>query len=287
MPLEAENSTRPCRVILATILSWAILDLCRFITWPETHIHCSDTGHQKTIMPRSGLVKSPHLGLEINDPRPAYLPGDTINGRILRVKSLGADKTQHVVRVSIFGRTKSKYTTKSNNGTTIRRGRASLFHIQKTMTFSASDKLDYPFEITIPTTSMPGMTSRGDCFEPNACYLHTTDTGTTKESDITKHGLPTSIFYFCTSAMSGKTSEAFIEYILEADFAGVKISLPIFVRRRSTLSPITDHKLTERSALYAVKTLRLLPEFAEGPIPFRRKMSATLSSSKMPGYTHG
>lgn len=132
---------------------------------------------------------------------------------------------------------------------------------------------------------MPGFGARGDSFKPDNGYLSTLDPAGKQEADLSKHLLPPIMYYFSESAMSGKTVEAYIEYVLVAEGRDAIASLPLYVRRRYSPVPITDYRMKTKSFYHMVKTPRLLPEHANKPLTFGQKMSGLFRPSKTPRYT--
>ena len=63
-----------------------------------------------------------------------------------------------------------------------------------------------------------------------------------KEIDVTKHNVPSMLYYFSESAMSGKNVEAYVEYVLVAIYGEVTAYHPIYVWKASVQSPITTTK---------------------------------------------
>ncbi|KPI39356.1 uncharacterized protein AB675_5244 [Cyphellophora attinorum] len=234
-------------------------------------------------MPRTGPSKSNGLTISLDDFQPTYQPGDVLIGR---VTLSNAPLQSSSVRLKFFGRAKTKYTVKTSNGTSIERGRAGFFEVAQhltTETVAADGSRSFPFSVTVPTSSQPNMSSRGDEFKHHSDYLSTLDVAK-KTVDVTKHPLPSVMYYHAKSEMSGKTSEAYVEYGLHASVAGKEATLPIFIRQKSSAVPILDHHMMYRSILQTLQTPRLLAEHADKELTFRQKSSRFFKRSKTPKY---
>ena len=242
-------------------------------------------------MPRTGHKKSSALSIELDNARPTYFPGDTLEGYVTCENTPSDWQSRYsTVRVKLFCRAKTKYTVKRPNGTSIDRGRAVLFEEQRILSkgpVCQDGQHAWAFSITIPKTSTPGFAKRGDEFRPDVGYLSTTDNESPRrEVDVTKHGLPSVMYYFGESAMSGKTVEAYIEYVLMAESGDTKACYPLYVRRRSVQSPITNHNMRPRSFPQVIQTPRLLPEHADQPLTFTQKSKMFFRPSKTPKYAY-
>ena len=117
-------------------------------------------------------------------------------------------------------------------------------------------------------------------------YISTTGSAAKQQIDIAKHGLPSIMYYFSESRMSGKTVEAYIEYVLTAESGGTKVCLQLYIRQRSVQSPITNYKMRARSFLQVTKTPRLLPGHANQPLTFGQKSKMVFRPSKTPKYAY-
>ena len=239
-------------------------------------------------MPRTSHKSSPALRIELDDPQGTYTPGETLNGYVICETPPATKLPYHTVQLKMFGRAKTKYVVKSSNGTSTSRGRAVLFE-EKQMLHRGSICQDgqhaWSFSIRIPEASKPGFSARGDSFKPEPGYLSTQESAGKQETDVSKHPLPPVMYYFSESAMSGKTVEAYIEYVLVAEGGDVIASLPLYVRRRYSPVPIADYRMKTMSFYHMFKTPRLLPEHAGKPLTFGKKMSGVFRPSKTPQYT--
>ena len=242
-------------------------------------------------MPRTGRRSPAGLTIEVDDFQATYLPGDTLTGCVIYSKPVVNPQPwpQTTIRLKLFGRAKSKYIVKTSNGTSISRGRAVFFDISQNLSLGpetkASGEHAWQFTITIPTTSQPGFAQRGDEWKHMDGYLTTKD-AEKKPIDVTQHPLPSIMYYFGESAMSGKTSEAYVEYVLQAEVGQSKATLPLFLRNNGTPAPITNHKPQARSALQLVRSPRLLAEHADKKLTFKQKSSRLFRPSKTPRYTY-
>ena len=243
-------------------------------------------------MPRTGFKKSPTLAIELDGDSSTYLPGDTLTGcLIIEQPPEHMPLYNSFVQLKFFGRVKTKYKKKTNSGTSIVRGCAVLF--EQSLVLSRRKACQngehaWPFSIPIPKSSQPGFAGRGDEFKPETFgeYLYTRGEDK-KEVDVTKHSLPSVLYYFSESAMSGKTVEAYIEYVLAASYGEHTAFHPIYVLRPSVQSPITEYKMK----LYTdwqptvVKTLKLLPEHVDKKMTFGQRSSRFFRPGKTPKYS--
>ena len=239
-------------------------------------------------MPPTCQKSSPALRIELDDPRGTYFPGEILNGFVICETPPAKMLPSHAVQLKMFGRAKTKYTRKSSNGTSIKRGRAVFFEEKQMLhrgSICQNRQHTWAFSIRIPEASRPGFGARGDSFKPDHGYLSTLDSAGKMETDVSKHHLPSVMYYFSESFMSGKTVEAYIEYVLVAEGGDAIASLPLYVRRRYSPLPITDHRMKTKSFYHMFKTPRLLPEHAGKPLTIGQKMSGVFRPSKTPQYT--
>ncbi|KAL9090664.1 MAG: hypothetical protein Q9165_005152 [Trypethelium subeluteriae] len=244
-------------------------------------------------MPRTGFRSSPALQIEIEDKRPIYFPGDTINGFVLSHRKLSAllDSLQSI-RLKLFGRAKTKYVVKSGGSghhRSIYRGRAVFVQVSKVVHqghICETGQHAWPFSMTIPEHPTPSIASRGNAFDPSPPFLFTRDPWTKQETDVVQHQLPSVMYYDDESAWSRKKIQAFVEYALLAEVGSTKAVVPLYVRQRSVPSPIASHAMQLRSFLQETKTLALLPEYAGVSPPFGAKLVSMLRPSKTPKYSY-
>lgn len=239
-------------------------------------------------MPRTAPKSSPQLVIELDNAQATYFPGDTLNGYAKCDQPPKHSFPSQSVRLKLFGRAKTKYMVKTQNGTSIERGRAVFFEETRLLHQGPiSGPQSWPFSITIPETSMPGFAQRPHCdqFRADFPFLHTYDSKR-QEVDVTQHPLPSIMYYFSKSGMSGKTVEAYIEYVLVAEGGGAVASYPLYVRQRSVPGPINDYKMQTRTFRQVIKSPRLLPEHADKPLTFSQKSKMLFRPSKTPRYTY-
>ena len=88
--------------------------------------------------------------------------------------------------------------------------------------------------------------------------------------------------------MSGKTVEAYIEYVLAASYGENTAFHPIYVRKPSVQSPITDYKIKTYTDWQptVVKSLKLLPEHADKKLTFGQRSSRFFRPGKTPKYSY-
>ena len=241
-------------------------------------------------MPRTGIKSSARLDIELIDPQPTYSPGDILQGYVVSEEAPEQQSPYFAARLKLFGRAKTKYVVKTTNGTSIERGRAVFFE-EILLLHKGSGRCTegghhaWRFSITIPETSQPGFALRNDCdqFRADPPYLHTRD-AEKKEIDVTRHPLPSIMYYKSDSTMSGKMVEAYIEYVLLAEGAGTTASYPLYVRQRSIPSPVQNFKMQTRTFEKVIKTPKLLPEHATADLSFKQKSKKFFRPSKTLRY---
>ena len=240
-------------------------------------------------MPRTGVKGSPNLRIDLIDPVTSYCSGDVINGYVISEKTDGLGKHSPYVRLSFFGRAKTKYIVKRQHGTTRERGRASFFDGRLTLENGPICKEGHhawKFSLKVPDSTKPGILRRGDAFDPSPPFLATRDPQTKDEVDVTKHSLPPIMYHHDESYMSGKTVEVYIEYAIVAEMGDYRATVPIYLRKLSTPTPITEYKLGLKTTLHTTKTPRLLPENADKALTMGQKLKKSFTSSKKtPRYT--
>ena len=244
-------------------------------------------------MPRTGYKTSRTLAIELDGDMSTHLPGDTLTGYVtIEEPPEQVPLYSSFVCLKLFGRVKTKYKKKTNSGTSIVRGRAVLFEQSFVLSKSKvcqNGEHAWPFSITIPKSSQPGFAARGDEYKPDSFgeYLHTRGEDK-KEVDVTKHSLPSVLYYFSESSMSGKTVEAYIEYVLAASYGENTAFHPIYVRKPSVQSPITDYKIKTYTDWQptVVKSLKLLPEHADKKLTFGQRSSRFFRPGKTPKYSY-
>ncbi|KAF3026615.1 hypothetical protein E8E14_014401 [Neopestalotiopsis sp. 37M] len=252
-------------------------------------------------MPRFGVQQSGQVSIQIADFQSTYLPGDVIIGHVVAKKAFGqgprADQT--VVKLKLFGRTKSKIVSGSKE--TTYRGQAVLVNDEQCIfrgAVSAASKIS--FAMTIPKTPQPGVAKTGDSWdksqederglrigERDRKFLSNT------QEDITKHSLP-AVFHFAEEkALTGSSCEAFVEYFLEATLtcpgvSGAKATLPLFIRSQPTEKPIdyNQYSFNAKSFHQITRSERLLPQNRDKKTTFRDRSKRLFTPSKVPSYTY-
>ncbi|KAI0197462.1 hypothetical protein F4808DRAFT_438735 [Astrocystis sublimbata] len=231
-------------------------------------------------MPRTGVSCSDELSIALSDFKSWFSPSDAIIGTVNRKTALPGNYT---VKLTFYGRAKTKIDTKTSNAWTINRGRASLF--SETHILHEGDIRDdarFPFTLTVPETTQPGMVPRGDSFHrlanPKGRFLSSAD-------DVSQHALPSSFYYKGDrSAWSGKMQESYVEYVLEAELTGPKTkktaTLPLFIHARSTPSPTTDYQLATQCRFVGIKSSLLAQQAGEEQSVWQK--SRSIFSSKTP-----
>jgi hypothetical protein len=258
-------------------------------------------------MPRSGILVSDDASIELVDFQSTYLPEDVILGHVVTKKAFapGINADKSLVKLRLFGRTKSKIVDKSGNVTSIYRGRAALFEeIQCIFRGAVTAGAKIPFSVTVPRTPQPGFEKRGDSWDEDKDGRQThplpvTGLQTTRrylsttQEDVTKHKLP-GVFYFRDkSAWTGSVYEAFVEYFLEAiltcpNVKDVKAVFPLLIRQQSTEKPLEDlqHSFNMKSSFQIVRSERLLPDARDRKMTFREKSRRIFTPSKTPSYSY-
>ncbi|KAK6068608.1 hypothetical protein SCUP234_04744 [Seiridium cupressi] len=257
-------------------------------------------------MPRYGIKKSNAACIEITDFQSTYLPGDIVLGHVVTAKAFapGPNADQTWVKLQLFGRAKTKIVDKSGQFTVIYRGRAVMFQEEQCVFRGAvSEGARIPFVVTIPESSTPGFEQRGDSwdkdrddktehmpddrvFRPKQTFLSNT------QEDVARHALPSVYYFRDTSAWSGTTFEAFVEYVLEATLIcpgakNVTTTFPLFIRAKPTEKPLegNEYQFYVKDDSRAIYSDRLLPENSERRMTFKEKSRRFFSPSKTPRYT--
>ncbi|KAI0154526.1 hypothetical protein GGR57DRAFT_465970 [Xylariaceae sp. FL1272] len=232
-------------------------------------------------MPRTGLSCSDDLSIALKDFKSWFSPGDPIVGTVNRKSALSSGN--YTVKLTFYGRAKTKIDVKTSTARTINRGRASL--ISETHVLhqgGIGDYAHFPFSVTVPEATQPGMVARGDSFHrvanPKGRFL-------SSEDDVSQHLLPSSFYYKGDrSFWSGKQQESYVEYVLQAELTGPKTkstaTFPLFIHARTTQSPIQDYKLARRSQFFSSKAPP--PPGAAGAEKSFWQKSKTVLSSKTP-----
>ncbi|KAH9907518.1 hypothetical protein F4778DRAFT_544925 [Xylariomycetidae sp. FL2044] len=230
-------------------------------------------------MPRHGLGSGPRLGIELEDFKYCYMPGDTLIGSVNRTLPVQGDC---IVKVTFFGRVKTKIDRKTTESHSIWRGRASLF--SETITLHRGEingSARFPFVFIIPQTTAPGIERRGDAFGSEWRFLSTA-------GDVSQHRLPP-VYYFSRERRLSTKAEAYIEYVLEAELlrshkVEETATFPLFIRAPSTEKPIADHGIQTQQSIIKIRTPKLLKEFADSKLTFRQKSSRLFRPSKTPRF---
>ena len=98
---------------------------------------------------------------------------------------------------------------------------------------------------------------------------------------MSQHQLPSTMYD--TDKWS---TEAYIEYVLLVKAGSAKAVVPLYVRRPSVPSPITNYGMQLRSFSQKIRTLALRPEYAQGPAPLGTELKSMLRLSKTPKYSY-
>ncbi|KAI1264445.1 hypothetical protein F5Y18DRAFT_81770 [Xylariaceae sp. FL1019] len=231
-------------------------------------------------MPRTSLSCSDELSIALQDFKSWFSPGDPIVGTVNRKRALPGNC---VVKLTFYGRAKTKIDVKTSNARTLNRGRASLFSETHVLhQGGVGDDAHFPFNVTVPETTQPGMKTRGDSFHrvpnPKERFL-------SSEDDVSQHSLPSSFYYKGDrSIWSGKQQESYVEYVLLAELTGPKTKItatfPLFIHARSTPSPLQDRQLATQSQFFDSK-MRLVSGAADGEQSMWQK-SMNVFTSKAP-----
>ena len=237
-------------------------------------------------MPRTGKKTSSALGIEITNPQPTYCPGDTIDGYVTCEEPGRLETRGQAIELTFFGRAKSKHVVKRSHGSSIDRGRAIFF--QKIYIPSEGGDMcrvghhAWAFSVTIPETTLPGLVQRSEGkFKADTRFLSGWDSATKKETQLTTHQLPSVMYYHDQSFWSGHTIEAYVEYGLVAMAGMTQASFPLFVRRRSVPSPISDYGLKSFSFPCIISDYSLL----DTPPTAGQKVLRYIRPSKTPRYS--
>ena len=239
-------------------------------------------------MPQTTRKGNPLLAIEIAGGQVFFSPGDTIVGAVTRHVHL-VDPSA-TLRISLYGRSKTKVEVHRGQSTSTYRGRFNFFgprglvselyrgpiHIPKN-----DPKGQYwPFAIDIPS-ELPQ-----DIINQEPQYARFLDA-----NDLESRILPVS----CNCDILGfwsTSSENYVEYYLEATLidshlATCEAAQPIMIQGRSSPIPITDFALAQnRPARAVVSSYRLVPGMENAKLSFGAKARQVFGSSKVPQYCY-
>ncbi|KAK8101008.1 uncharacterized protein PG998_007586 [Apiospora kogelbergensis] len=214
------------------------------------------------------LQQSIAASIELDSFQLSYRPGDVIAGKVVRIQlEQPGDVT---VTLQFWARVKT-YTTerRGNNNTTHHyRGESSLFNIAKTLYQGEASvgKNVWPFTLTIPDTHLPPRPAPGNSLPPSH-YVR----------DEYHNGRHRVYLY--------------VKYVVEAEIRDTSrrgnsglATLPLNIRNPSSLTPIQDNAVLAMATEERIKTLHLLPEYANESLSFRQHMASVFKRSAVPQY---
>lgn len=231
------------------------------------------------------MQRSPFLGIEFDDNREFYFPGDTIIGRVNRKSRIVCPDAR--IRISLHGRAKSKMVSGANSHQTYR-GRFALLdgrrHSQVIFSgplhIAADDRegQEWPFAMTIPTHCDP-LTAQSFSEQDTFVPVHR-DCSSAEE-------LPPSMA--ATSSYSGRF-EGFIEYFIRADLTTRGNSnmdmhtaiMPFQIRRCQAGPPIVDFKLRRVPCSRSLSSQRLIPGMENAELSKSQRMKKFFGTSSVP-----
>ncbi|KAK6503691.1 hypothetical protein TWF481_008695 [Arthrobotrys musiformis] len=251
-------------------------------------------------MPRAGFKQAPGIDIELEQPEGIFLPGDTINARVIVDSVTGLSGGQNNVYINFYGRSKVLIIRNTGEGKDYYRGRAILFQKQFYLdgppVSEAGGREAWGFSVQIPTHTVLGQYKYNDTWKVASKYLNNT------EMDITQHPLP-GVFYYCGES-GGTKGECYVEYVMEVSLRPTReiydpndkqkkkkepdvptTIVPLVIRTRSSERPIKySEYLQDVSEEVRIKTLKLLPQFATEQLGFRHNLKSVFKPSKIPNY---
>ncbi|KAK8002684.1 hypothetical protein PG989_002403 [Apiospora arundinis] len=216
------------------------------------------------------LQQSIAASIELDKFQLSFRPGDVITGKVTRIQL--EQPCDVVVTLLFWGRIKTYMTERRGNDNTTHhyRGESMLFNIAKTLYQGEASvgKNVWPFSITIPDTHLPPRPAPGNTLPPSH-YV--------RDEDINH---------------SQHRKYLYVKYVLNAEVrdtspkgrSGFAI-LPLNIRTPSSPAPIQDNVVLAMATEERVKTLHLLPEYANESLSLRQHMKSVFKRSTVPQYS--
>ncbi|KAL3418509.1 hypothetical protein PVAG01_10225 [Phlyctema vagabunda] len=244
-------------------------------------------------MPRAKPDAKENIQIELHTPNRSHVvAGDVLTG-LVTLKAGTKIPVDHV-KLTLFGRTKTKISRKNaNNITSVYRGRRLFFEKHQDLSAAdivcTSDAQAWPFSIAIPESPAPSQES-GDPYKPEPGYWSTEVT-----ANNSNYSFPSTYYYFAEpGAMSTTTAEAYVEYALKVEFSNAKLSnkhygaTALAFRGKSIELPLTDFDFKERKFPVWIKSEKLLPPPSEKPVVSTRDSFIKMfKSNPKPKYGFG
>ncbi|KAH8812552.1 hypothetical protein F5884DRAFT_785757 [Xylogone sp. PMI_703] len=243
-------------------------------------------------MPRTDLLASPELAIQLSQDQRVFGPGDTIIGNVVRKVHTVSPRAWVTVRLR--GRAKTKMIVHRRRGnassTNHYRGRFNFFGPNETCQKLFDGPVHIPpngdpqvwaFALAIPMR--PSFRSVREENDQDNSYLPLT------EEAIGASFLPFSFGF--ENHNWGHQFHGYVEYHLEAQLwlenksSASIATLPIFIRPVSTAYPLMDFDLKSRTYPGIIKTQRLVPGMGDAELSFRQKTQKLFGSSKVPQFS--
>ncbi|VUC26739.1 unnamed protein product [Clonostachys rosea] len=230
-------------------------------------------------MPRTRVKSSDALGIDLDDGRVLYLPGDTITGAVFRQQTIVSPEA--TVSLFFHGRTKTLFVVSTGQSTVVYRGRFTLVNISQEL-FSGplhipkdSDKRrEWKFTVKIPEKVDPSLLPP---FIPHESYLNPATV------DMDAMSLPASFI------SSRGSDQAFIEYYLEVKIrfqkerSWVEETAKMPIRILAHPHPPTDPASTSAVRIpRSITSQRLLPGMENAHLTAGQRFKKLVGASSVP-----
>ncbi|KAK7966817.1 uncharacterized protein PG986_001094 [Apiospora aurea] len=221
------------------------------------------------------LQQSIAASIELDNFQLSYKPGDVITGNIVRIQLDQPDEV--VVTLQFWARVKTRIAERQNNGangassTRHYEGESTLFNIAETLYQGRAyeGKNVWPFTVTIPDTHLPPRPAAGNTLPPSH-YLR---------DEHLAH-------------MRQRRNYLYVKYVMEADVRSLTKKgksalavLPLNIRTPSSPTPIRDFATRAMATEETLRSLHLLPEYANESLSIRQHMRSVFKRSKIPHYS--
>ncbi|KAH8892742.1 hypothetical protein GQ53DRAFT_840596 [Thozetella sp. PMI_491] len=237
------------------------------------------------------------LAIRLVNPLPAYRPGDTITGTVVRKAHVVS--AQATVDIRLCGAATTKLHQQGGSRlNAVFGGHFPFFDAETPGVFQRlhagpahvapdGQPAEWTFSITIPEHPDP------------RCFPEYTETGSrtitllsVNSADVASHPLPWSFSYLHIHRGWGPDFDGCIEYYLEATFARQNpsatdtVRLPITFRSKSSaIAPIRNLRLKGHKLEKSVSTLRMMPGMEGAQLSLKQKTLSLLGSSKIPKFS--
>ncbi|KAK8038258.1 hypothetical protein PG994_015025 [Apiospora phragmitis] len=220
-----------------------------------------------------GLQQSIAASIELDNFQLSYRPGDVITGNVVRIQLDQPDDV--VVTLQFQGRVKTRIAVRQSNDNTAPtrhyEGESTLFNIALTLYQGQAvvGKNVWPFTVTIPDTHLPPRPAAGNTLPPSH-YL--------RDEHLAR--------------VNQRRNYLYVKYVMEADVRSLSkkgksamAMLPLNIRTPSSPTPIHDFAALAMATEQSIKTLHLLPEYANESLSFRQHMRSVFKRPTVPQYS--